>query len=106
MVLENTKSNLEKVLQHVIEYQYLAAKGAARPSDDGDWIIEAAGNSETVIIPNVGDLVFIVAEQDVKDARFSGKVVQRIFSYIRMSDGDTICSINIVVEKIVQKIIP
>ena len=74
------------------------AKGAARPSDDGDWNIEATDKSGTVIIPNVGDFVHIDGACQ-KDTRFSGKVRSRLFSYIRMSDGDTICSINIVVEE-------
>jgi hypothetical protein len=100
MILENTKSNLEKVLKYSIDYQYMA-KGAARPSDDGEVVkIEATDKSGTVIIPNVVDYVHIdTACQNDPRTKFSGKVRSRLFSYARLSKDDNLCLINIVVEE-------
>jgi hypothetical protein len=91
---------LEKILKYSIDYQYMP-KGSERPSDDGDVIaIKATDKSGTVIIPNVGDFVHIdtFIEKDTR-TKFSGRVRSRLFNYNRMSDDDTSCHINIVVEE-------
>jgi hypothetical protein len=91
---------LENFLKYSIDYQYMT-KGSSRPNDDGEVVaIKATDESGTVIIPNVGDFVHIdtFIENDPR-TKFYGRVRSRMFSYLRMSDGDTACTINIVVEE-------
>lgn len=85
-------------MKYGIDFQHMA-KGAARPSDDGQVVgIEATDETGTVVIPDVGDYVHIDNSMD-KEGRssFSGKVRSRLFRYIRASD-DVYCQVNIVVE--------
>ncbi|MES2719236.1 MAG: hypothetical protein V4795_25970 [Pseudomonadota bacterium] len=86
-------------MKYGIDFQYFA-KGAARPSDDGEVVgIEATDETGTVVIPNVGDYVHIDNSADGgKRAGFSGKVRSRLFRYIRTPD-DVFCAVNIVVEE-------
>lgn len=87
-------------MQYSIDYQYMP-KGRARPSDDGNVVaITATDKSGTVVIPNVGDFVHIdtFIENDTR-SKFSGRVRSRLFSYHRMSDDETLCQVNIVVEE-------
>ena len=87
-------------MKYAIDYQFMA-RGSLRPSDDGEVVnIQATDKTGTVIIPNVGDFVHIdTFKPDDPRVKFSGKVRSRLFSYFRQSDGDTFCSINIVVEE-------
>lgn len=85
-------------MKYSIDFQLLA-KGAARPSDDGEVVgIEANDESGTVVIPNVGDYVQIDNSADRgQRVSFSGKVRSRLFRYIR-TPNEVICAVNIVVE--------
>lgn len=87
-------------MKYSIDYQYLS-KGASRPSDDGEIVgIKADDESGTVLLPNVGDYVHIDNSVDKgKRSAFSGKVRSRLFNYIRVSEDDVYCSVNIVVEE-------
>lgn len=85
-------------MKYGIDFQHLA-KGAARPSDDGEVVgIEATDETGTVVIPSVGDYVRIDNSADGGErVGFSGKVRSRLFNYIR-TPGEVYCSVNIVVE--------
>lgn len=86
-------------MKYGIDFQFLA-KGAARPTDDGEIVgIEATDETGTVILPNVGDYVHIDNSADGGErSSFSGKVRSRLFNYIRTPD-DVYCGVNIVVEE-------
>jgi hypothetical protein len=86
-------------MKYGIDYQFLA-KGAPRPTDDGEIVcIEASDDTGTVILPTVGDYVHIDNSADgVGRSSFSGKVRSRLFNYIRARD-EVYCSVNIVVEE-------
>lgn len=86
-------------MKYGIDFQFLA-KGAARPTDDGEIVrIEATDETGTVILPDVGDYVHIDNSADGGErSRFFGKVRSRLFSYIR-SRNDVYCGVNIVVEE-------
>lgn len=87
-------------MKYFIDYQHIS-KGAARPSDNGEVVpIEASDKSGTVILPSVGDYVHIDNSADGgKRVGFSGKVRSRLFRYIRTSEADVHCLVNIVVEE-------
>lgn len=88
-------------MKYTIDYQYMPS-GSARPVDDGEVVTIDALDSDghTVIIPNVGDYVHIDNSQDGGErSNFSGKVRSRFFRYIRTSETDVLCLINIVVEE-------
>lgn len=86
-------------MKYGIDYQFLA-KGADRPTDDGEIVgIEATDETGTVILPNVGDYVHIDNSADGGErSSFSGKVRSRLFTYIRTAN-DVFCNVNIVVEE-------
>jgi hypothetical protein len=88
-------------VKYHIDYQFMR-KGAARPSDDGEVVgIEATDQSGVVVLPNIGDHVFIDNSADGGErSGFSGKVRSRLFRYIRVNDSDVHCAINIVVEEV------
>ena len=87
-------------MKYSIDFQYLA-KGAARPTDDGEIVgIEATDKDGMVILPNVGDYVHIDNSMDGGQiSNFSGKVRSRLFTYLRGSDDEVYCGVNIVVEE-------
>lgn len=87
-------------MKYGIDYQFLA-KGAARPIDDGEIVgIQATDETGTVILPNVGDYVHIDNSMDGgRRSNFSGKVRSRLFTYIRTSDDELFCSVNVIVEE-------
>lgn len=88
-------------MKYTIDYQYMPS-GSSRPIDDGEIVtIEALDtDGHTVIIPNVGDYVYIDNSQDGGErSDFSGKVRSRLFRYIRTSETEVFCHINIVVEE-------
>lgn len=87
-------------MKYFIDYQYLP-KGAARPLDDGEAVgIEATDQGGFALLPNVGDYVHIDNSTDGgKRTAFSGKVRSRLFNYLRASDADVNCIVNIVVEE-------
>jgi hypothetical protein len=87
-------------MKYHIDYQFLP-KGALRPIDDGEIVgIEATDEGGVVVIPNVGDYVEIDNSTDGgKRSAFNGKVRSRLFRYIRVSETEIYCSINIVVEE-------
>ena len=87
-------------MKYAIDFQFLA-KGAARPTDDGEIVgIEANDKTGTVVLPDVGDYVHIDNSMDGgQRSQFSGKVRSRLFTYMRSSDDEVYCSINIVVEE-------
>jgi hypothetical protein len=87
-------------IKYGIDYQYLP-KGSSRPQDDGEVVgIEATSDSGQTILPNVGDHVHIDNSMDGGERMmFTGKVRSRLFNYIRMSDGEVFCGVNIVVEE-------
>jgi hypothetical protein len=74
-------------MRYSIDYQFLA-KGASRPTDDGEIVgIEAIDSTGTVILPDVGDYVHIDNSIDGGErSSFSGKVRSRLFTYIRSRD--------------------
>lgn len=86
-------------MRYGIDYQFLAA-GASRPTDDGEIVgIEATDQTGTVILPNVGDYVYIDNSADGGErSSFQGKVRSRLFSYIR-SHEDVFCYVKIIVEE-------
>ncbi len=86
-------------MKYGIDYQFLA-KGASRPTDDGEIVgIEATDATGTVILPNVGDYVHIDNSADGGErSDFCGKVRSRLFNYTRTRD-DVFCHINIIVEE-------
>jgi len=86
-------------MKYGIDYQFLA-KGASRPTDDGEIVgIAATDETGTVILPNVGDYVHIDNSADGgQRSSFSGKVRSRLFNYIRTSPEDVFCHVNIIVE--------
>ena len=86
-------------MKYGIDYQFLA-KGASRPTDDGEIVgISATDETGTVILPNVGDYVHIDNSVDGGErSSFSGKVRSRLFNYIRTSPEDVFCHVNIIVE--------
>jgi hypothetical protein len=87
-------------MQYGIDFQYMA-KGDSRPTDDGQIVgISASDASGVVILPQVGDFVQIDNSTDGgQRSSFSGKVRSRLFSYVRISDEEVHCGINIVVEE-------
>lgn len=87
-------------MKYSIDYQYLA-KGASRPSDDGEVVgIRTDDESGPVLLPNVGDYVHIDNSMDKgQRTAFSGKVRSKLFNYIRISNDEVMCGINIVVEE-------
>ena len=87
-------------MKYSIDYQYLS-KGSSRPSDDGEVVgIQADDSSGVVLLPNVGDYVHIDNSTDGgQRAAFSGKVKSKLFNYIRVSEDEVHCIINIVVEE-------
>jgi hypothetical protein len=87
-------------MKYSIDYQYLA-KGATRPSDDGEVVgIQTDDEAGPVILPNVGDYVHIDNSSDKgQRSAFFGKVRSKLFNYIRISDDEVTCGINIVVEE-------
>lgn len=87
-------------IKYGIDYQYLP-KDSSRPLDDGEAVgIEATSESGQTILPNVGDFVHIDNSIDGgQRTKFSGKVKSRLFTYIRSSDDNVFCSVNIVVEE-------
>lgn len=86
-------------MKYTIDYQYLA-KGALRPTDDGEIVgIQATDTTGTVILPNVGDYVHIDNSADGGErSDFSGRVRSRAFLYTRSGD-DIFCHVNVVVEE-------
>ncbi|MES1192602.1 MAG: hypothetical protein ABUS47_16190 [Steroidobacter sp.] len=86
-------------MKYFIDYQHMP-KGAARPIDDGEIVgIVTDDTTSVVLIPNVGDYVYIDNSADGGErSAFSGKVRSRYFRYIRISDEEVNCIINIVVE--------
>jgi hypothetical protein len=102
--LHYVNSKMEKgesmYIKYRIDYQYLP-KGSSRPQDDGEVVgIEATSDSGQTILPNVGDHVHIDNSMDGGERMmFTGKVRSRLFSYIRVSDGEIFCNVNIVVEE-------
>lgn len=82
-------------MKYGIDYQFLA-KGASRPTDDGEIVgISATDETGTVILPNVGDYVHIDNSADGGErSSFSGKVKSRLFNYIRTSPEDVFCHVN------------
>jgi hypothetical protein len=84
-------------VKHFIDFQYLP-KGKDRPIDDGEIVgIKSDGN---IVLPNVGDFVSIDNSTDQgKRADFHGRVKSRLFSYIRLSETEVHCVVNIVVEE-------
>ena len=92
---------LESVMvKYFIEYQHLP-KGSPRPHDDGEIVgIEVSDKGGFAALPNVGDYIHIDNSMDGGErAAFSGKVRSRYFRYIRISNDDITCLINIVVEE-------
>jgi hypothetical protein len=87
-------------MKYSIDYQYIP-KGAQRPQDDGEIVgIEASSDGGLVLLPNVGDYVQIDNSADGGNrSSFSGKVRSRLFRYIRVSDDNVFCHVNIVVEE-------
>jgi hypothetical protein len=87
-------------MKYRIDYQQLP-KGAGRPVDDGQIVdIEATDKSGVVLLPNVGDFVHIDNSLDGgQRSSFKGRVRSRMFSYIRGSDDEVFCAVNIVVEE-------
>ena len=83
-----------------IDYQFMP-KGSSRPIDDGEIVgIQADDKSGMVLLPNVGDYVHIDNSTDGgRRSAFSGKVRSRLFTYIRVSETEVNCAINIVVEE-------
>jgi hypothetical protein len=102
--LHYVNSKMEKgesmYIKYRIDYQYLP-KGSSRPQADGKVVgIEATSDSGQTILPNVGDHVHIDNSMDGGERMmFTGKVRSRLFSYIRVSDGEIFCNVNIVVEE-------
>lgn len=87
-------------MKYYIDYQYLPTN-ARRPLDDGEVVaIEADDTGGTVILPSVGDYVHIDNSVDKgKRVAFTGKVRSRLFRYIRTSEVEVHCAVNIVVEE-------
>lgn len=87
-------------IKYSVEYQYMA-KGDARPSDDGEVVgIQATDENGLVLLPNVGDYVQVDNRGDGGErASFNGKVRTRLFRYLRSTDNDIFCHVNIVVEE-------
>ncbi len=81
-----------------IDFQHLPA-GSVRPIDDGEIVgITADSKTGTMILPAVGDYVHIDNSMDGGErSAFSGKVKSHLFTYIRGSDDEVYCSVNIVV---------
>jgi hypothetical protein len=103
-VLFTVNSNMEKgesmKIKYGIDYQYLP-KGSSRPQDDGEVVgIVATSDSGQTILPNVGDYVHIDNSMNGGGrTMFTGKVRSRLFNYIRMSNEEVFCGVNIVVEE-------
>jgi hypothetical protein len=86
------------MIKYTIDYQHMP-KDSDRPHDDGEIItIEATDASGLVILPNVGDYVNIDNAADKGErSSFAGKVRSRLFNYVRLSNDDVFCHVNIVV---------
>jgi hypothetical protein len=87
------------MVKYWIEYQHMP-DGAPRPVDQGEVVaIEVTDKGGFAAVPNVGDFVSIdnSGDRDEGRASFSGKVRSRLFRYIRTSNTDISCLINIVV---------
>ncbi len=86
-------------IKYSVDYQHLPT-GSQRPVDDGEIVnIEATDQSGVVILPNVGDYVQIDNSIDKGErSSFSGKVRSRLFRYIRSSDDEVLCLVNIIIE--------
>ncbi|HFI5334006.1 TPA: hypothetical protein ACGQS5_001665 [Serratia liquefaciens] len=78
------------------DFQYLP-KNSPRPIDDGDVVGCNSDDNPLLMLPNVGDYVYI--SNNKERAKFHGKVKTRLFNYIRISDEHVHCAINIVVEE-------
>jgi len=87
-------------MKYSIDFQYMP-KGAARPIDDGEIVgIQANDKSGVVLLPAVGDFVHIDNSTDGgQRSNFLGKVRSRLFTYLRSSDDEVYCDVNIVVEE-------
>ena len=86
------------MIKYSIEYQHMPS-GHDRPIDDGEILGASFSQDEgSALIPNVGDYVHIDNSTDGgQRSMFSGKVASRLFSYIRLSDDEIHCHVNIVV---------
>ncbi|WP_455853918.1 hypothetical protein [Pantoea endophytica] len=78
------------------DFQYLP-KGRERPIDDGDIVGCKSDDNPLMMLPNVGDFVHI--SNNGTRSQFSGVVKTRLFNYIRLSNDEVHCAVNIVVEE-------
>jgi hypothetical protein len=88
-------------IKYFIDYQFMP-KGAARPVDDGEIVGLAVTDKDGVaLLPNVGDYIQIDnSAGGSKRSSFDGRVRTRLFRYIRTSETDVGCQVNIVVEEV------
>ncbi|MFV8800383.1 hypothetical protein ACNSPD_21430 [Yersinia enterocolitica] len=80
-----------------VDFQYFP-KGSSRPLDDGIVVPLSSDKNELLLLPNVGDYVDIEG-MNTEYAHFNGKVKSKLFRYIRISEDEVFCSVNIVVEE-------
>ncbi|EJG0323374.1 hypothetical protein HYO34_14280 [Vibrio parahaemolyticus] len=84
-------------MKYTIEYQ-LMSEGAPRPSDDGEVVgIQANDDSGLVLLPNVGDYVDV--SNGSERVSICGVVKTKLFRYIRLSNDEMLCHVNIVVQE-------
>ena len=84
------------MIRYYVNYQRDTG-GAAHPAGAGSsFELGGAGESGLVILPSVGDYVFIPG-----DDGFGGRVRRRVFRYVRATEdgGDSACFVRIDVEE-------
>ncbi|ORM80664.1 hypothetical protein HA42_13620 [Pantoea deleyi] len=90
-------------ITYSIDYQY-KEKHNDRPTASGNVIRSSGEETPVMFIPDVGDFVEIAGNPENSEhlTSFRGIVVSRFYRYLRVSDSEVFCHINIVIEESVQ----
>lgn len=90
-------------ITYSIDYQY-KEKGSEKPVASGNVIRSSGEETPVMFIPAVGDFVEIGGnpENDENLTSFRGIVISRFYRYLRVSESEVVCHINIVIEESLQ----
>ena len=87
-------------MKYEIDYQY-RPRGQARPRDDGNLVpFGSLELANVVLLPNVGDYVYIGATDHTgyRTESIMGRVASRYFRY-QETETETFCHVNLVLDE-------